>query len=120
MRYVESLRDYFVARLMRECDGVRYNGHPSRRLPGNANVSFTGVEASALLVLLEEEGIRASAGSACNTGETRVSHVLAAIDVPKEYAPGSIRFTLGAENTKEEIDRTIQAVKNDIALLRQV
>lgn len=120
MRYVESLRDYFVARLMRECDGVRYNGHPSRRLPGNANISFTGVEASALLVLLEEEGIRASAGSACNTGETRVSHVLAAIDVPKEYAPGSIRFTLGAENTKEEIDRTIQAVKNDIALLRQV
>ncbi len=120
MRYVERLRDYFVNRLLRECEGVRYNGHPSRRLPGNVNVSFSGVEASALLVLLEEEGIRASAGSACNTGESRVSHVLMAIDVPKEYAPGSIRFTLGAENTKEEIDRTIQAVKNDIALLRQV
>ena len=120
MRYVERLRDYFVSRLLRECEGVRYNGHPSRRLPGNVNVSFSGVEASALLVLLEEEGIRASAGSACNTGESRVSHVLMAIDVPKEYAPGSIRFTLGAENTKEEIDRTIQAVKNDIALLRQV
>ena len=119
MRYVERLRDYFVDRVMRECDGVRYNGHPSRRLPGNANFSFDGVDATALLVLLEEDGIRASAGSACTTGTTRVSHVLDAIGVPEKYAPGSIRFTLGEENTKEEIDRTIRVLKEDMELLRQ-
>lgn len=119
MWYVERLRDYFVGRIMKECSGVRYNGHPSRRLPGNINLSFTGVDASTLLILLEEDGIRASAGSACNTGVTRVSHVLEAIGVPEEYASGSVRFTLGAENTKEEIDRTIQAVKDDVELLRQ-
>ena len=119
MWYVERLRDYFVGRIMKECSGVRYNGHPSRRLPGNINLSFTGVDASTLLILLEEDGIRASAGSACNTGVTRVSHVLEAIGVPEEYASGSVRFTLGAENTKEEIDRTIQAIKDDVELLRQ-
>lgn len=119
MWYVERLRDYFVGRIMKECSGVRYNGHPSRRLPGNINLSFTGVDASTLLILLEEDGIRASAGSACNTGVTRVSHVLEAIGVPEEYASGSVRFTLGSENTKEEIDRTIQAIKDDVELLRQ-
>ena len=119
MWYVERLRDYFVGRIMKECSGVRYNGHPSRRLPGNINLSFTGVDASTLLILLEEDGIRASAGSACNTGVTRVSHVLEAIGVPEEYASGSVRFTLGSENTKEEIDRTIQVLKDDVELLRQ-
>jgi cysteine desulfurase len=105
--------------MMRECDGVRLNGHPTRRLPGNVNLSFSGVDASTLLVLLEEDGIRAAAGSACNTGTAEVSHVLRAIAVPKEYASGSVRFTLGPENTKEEIDRTIQKLKEDVALLRQ-
>jgi cysteine desulfurase len=119
MQREEKLRDYFTERILRECDGVRLNGHPSRRLPGNVNVSFAGIDASTLLVLLEEDGIRAAAGSACNTGTAEVSHVLRAIQVPKEYAPGSVRFTLGPENTKEEMDRTIQMLKDDVALLRQ-
>jgi cysteine desulfurase len=119
MQHTQRLRDYFAERILRECEGVRLNGHPSRRLPGNVNVSFSGVDASALLVLLEEDGIRAAAGSACSTGAAEVSHVLRAIGVPEEYASGSIRFTLGAENTKEEIDRTIQLLKDDVALLRQ-
>jgi cysteine desulfurase len=119
MLHTERLRDYFAGRILRECEGVRINGHPSRRLPGNVNLSFAGIEASTLLVLLEEDGIRAAAGSACNTGTEEVSHVLRAIAVPEEYAPGSIRFSLAAENTKEEIDRTIQLLKDDVALLRQ-
>jgi cysteine desulfurase len=119
MQHTQRLRDYFAERILRECEGVRLNGHPSRRLPGNVNVSFSGVDASALLVLLEEDGIRAAAGSACSTGAAEVSHVLRAIGVPEEYASGSIRFTLGAENTKEEIDRTIRLLKDDVALLRQ-
>jgi cysteine desulfurase len=119
MQHTQRLRDYFAERILRECEGARLNGHPSRRLPGNVNVSFSGVDASALLVLLEEDGIRAAAGSACSTGAAEVSHVLRAIGVPEEYASGSIRFTLGAENTKEEIDRTIRLLKDDVALLRQ-
>lgn len=96
------------------------NGHLSKRLPGNVNVSFGGVEGAALLVLLEEEGICASAGSACNTGEARYSHVIQALRVPKEYAPGTIRFSLGAENTKEEIDYVVKCLCNDVELLRQI
>jgi cysteine desulfurase len=119
MQREEQLRDYFTGRMLRECDGVRLNGHPSRRLPGNVNISFAGIDASTLLVLLEEDGIRAAAGSACNTGTAEVSHVLRAIAVPEEYAPGSLRFSLGPENTKEEIDRTIGLLKEDVALLRQ-
>jgi cysteine desulfurase len=119
MQREEYLRDYFSERILRECEGVRLNGHPSRRLPGNVNLSFAGVDATTLLVLLEEDGIRAAAGSACNTKAAEISHVLRAIKVPEEYASGSIRFTLGTENTKEDIDRTIRLLKEDVALLRE-
>ncbi len=120
VRRVTGLRDYFVNRVMRECENVKYNGHPYKRLPGNISFSFTGVDATALLVLLEEDGICAAAGSACNTGETRLSHVIRAIHVPKEYAAGTVRFSLGAENTKEEVDRVIKVLKEDLELLRGI
>lgn len=120
VRRVTALRDYFVNRVMRECENVKYNGHPYKRLPGNISFSFTGVDATALLVLLEEDGICAAAGSACNTGETRLSHVIQAIRVPKEYATGTVRFSLGAENTKEEVDRVIKVLKEDLELLRGI
>lgn len=117
---IMHMRDYFIERIQRECEGVRINGHRYHRLPGNINVSFRDVEATPLLILLEEQGICASAGSACSTGETRVSHVLQAIGVPKEYAPGSIRLTIGEENTKEELDWTIAKIKESLFLLRQI
>ncbi len=116
--YLNRLRNYFVQRVMRECSGVRYNGHPHLRLPGNASFSFAGVDATALLVLLEEDRIRASAGSACSTGEARISHVIEAIGVPEEYAAGTVRFTLGAENTRQQIDWTVRSLKKNLALLR--
>ena len=72
----------------------------------------------ALLVLLEEEGIYASAGSACSAGSTSLSHVIRAIEVPKKYAYGTIRFSMGKETTKEELDRTIRVLKNSIEVLR--
>lgn len=118
-RRVRSLRNYLVERVMNEISEVLYNGHPNMRLPGNASFSFKGIEATTLLVLLEEDGIFASAGSACNTGKTRISHVIQAIQVPKDYAPGTIRFTLGHENTKADIDATVQSLKQNIELLRQ-
>lgn len=70
------------------------------------NVSFSGVDGASLLILLYEDGICASGGSACNTGEERVSYVIGALGVPDEYAPGTVRMTLSGETTREEIDRS--------------
>ncbi|MCH5332558.1 MAG: cysteine desulfurase [Agathobacter sp.] len=112
------LRNYFCERVMHEIRGVRLNGHPYRRLPGNVNFSIEGVEATALLVLLEEQGVCASAGSACNTGETRLSHVITAIRVPERFAAGSVRFTMGRETTRDDVDATIRALRESVALLR--
>lgn len=114
-----ALRNYFIQNVIKEIPDVRLNGHPQKRLPGNVNFSFKNVSGTALLVLLEEEGIYASAGSACSAGTTSLSHVIKAIQVPKEYAYGTVRFSLGRETTKEEIDKTISVLKNSIKILRQ-
>lgn len=116
---ITSLRDYFVRRIMQEIPECRLNGHSKKRLPGNANLSFKGVSGTALLVLLEEEGIYASAGSACSAGSTSLSHVIKALEVPKEYAYGTIRFTMGRETTREQLDKTISVLKKSLKILRQ-
>lgn len=113
------LRDYFAKRVMHEIPEVYYNGHAIKRLPGNLNFSFRGVNGTALLVLLEEEGILASAGSACSTGTTSVSHVIEAIGVPKEYAYGTLRFSMGRQTCKQDIDKTIEVLKHAVELLRK-
>lgn len=115
-----KLRDYFIRRVMEECDGVCLNGHPSIRLPGNVNFSFRNVNGTALLVLLEEAGICASAGSACNTGSHGLSHVIQAIGIPKEYKDGTIRFSLGQENTFAEVDYVVRCLKEDLQILRMI
>lgn len=116
---IASLRNYFIKRVQQEIPDCRLNGHQKKRLPGNANFSFKGISGTALLVLLEEEGIFASAGSACSAGSTSLSHVIKALAVPKEYAYGTIRFTLGRDTTKAELDKTISVLKNSIQILRQ-
>lgn len=113
------LRNYFVERVRHEIPQSRLNGHPYKRLPGNVNFNFAGIDATALLVLLEEEEICASAGSACNTGQTRISHVIEAIRVPEEYAAGSVRFTMGRETTKRDVDACVDALKRSVTILRQ-
>ncbi len=115
-----KLREYFIRRVMEECDGVCLNGHPAKRLPGNVNVSFRDVNGTALLVLLEEAGICASAGSACNTEGHGLSHVIQAISVPKEYRDGTIRFSLGQENTSAEVDYVVRCLKEDLQILRMI
>ena len=117
-RELTQLRNYFIRRVTTEIPEVVLNGHKERRLPGNVNLSFKDVSGVALLVLLEEEGVFASAGSACSAGTTSLSHVIKAIKVPKEYAYGTVRFSMGKETTKEEIDRTISVLKNSVQLLR--
>ena len=111
------LRNYFVERVRHEIPQSRLNGHPYKRLPGNVNFSFAGIDATALLVLLEEEEICASAGSACNTGQTRISHVIEAIRVPEDYAAGSVRFTMGRDTTKRDVDACVDALKRSVTIL---
>lgn len=112
------LRNYFCERVLHEIPGSRLNGHPVKRLPGNLNFSFDGVDATSLLILMEEQGICASAGSACNTGQTRISHVIEAIHVPEEYAPGSVRFTMGRDTTKDMVDAVVLSLRQNVAALR--
>ena len=113
------LRNYFVERVRHEIPNIRLNGHPYKRLPGNVNFSIEGIDATALLVLLEEDGICASAGSACNTGQTRISHVIEAIRVPENYAAGSVRFTRGRDTTRRDVDACVDALKRSVTILRQ-
>ena len=113
------LRNYFVERVRHEIPNIRLNGHPYKRLPGNVNFSIEGIDATALLVLLEEDGICAYAGSACNTGQTRISHVIEAIRVPEDYAGGSVRFTMGRDTTRRDVDACVDALKRSVTILRQ-
>lgn len=112
------LRNYLIERVRREIPDVRLNGHPTERLPGNVSISIKGVESTALLVLLDEDGICASAGSACNTGEERISYVIKAIQVPEDYAVGTIRMTLCGDSTRSDIDMAIASLKRNVAHLR--
>ena len=116
-----NVRDYFLSRIENEIEDVRLNGPKpgNERLPGNLNVSFKGIEGETLLVILDMNGICASAGSACNTGEPGISHVIESIGVPKEYADGTIRFTLGEENTISEVDRVMEILKAAVSVLRE-
>ena len=96
------------------------NGDRERRLPGNVNFCFEGIEGESLLLLLDDKGIAASSGSACTSGSLDPSHVLLAIGRPHEVAHGSLRLTLSEETTREEIDQTIQAVTEVVDRLRRM
>ncbi|MEZ4087419.1 MAG: cysteine desulfurase family protein [Candidatus Gracilibacteria bacterium] len=111
------LRDHFIEQLLK-IDGVTLNGHPKMRLPNNINVSVEGVNNESLLVRLDMEGIAASAGSACSSGSIEPSHVLLALGQTKEQAATSIRFSLGKETTKEQIDKTVEKFAQIIYDLR--
>jgi cysteine desulfurase len=115
-----ALRDTFVARLTAEIADVRLNGHPTARLANNANLGFAGVEAESLLILLDAEGIAASAGSACASGSIEPSHVLTAMGVPEAYALGALRFSLGPETTAAELDTVAALLPRLVARLRSL
>ena len=96
------------------------NGDRERRLPGNVNFCFEGIEGESLLLLLDDRGICASSGSACTSGSLDPSHVLLAIGRPHDVAHGSLRLTLSEETTEEEIDETVKAVREVVAYLRSM
>lgn len=110
--HLKELRDYYVTRLSKEVECIKINGSLTDRLPGNINVSFKDIDASTMLIKLDEFGICASAGSACNTGSTAPSHVLTAIGLDPSYANGALRVTFGDDNTKEDVDYLIDCIIN--------
>ena len=114
---VSALRDKLIASLSEIPHSV-LNGDPVRRLPGNVNFCFEGIEGESLLLLLDDKGICASSGSACTSGSLDPSHVLLAIGRPHEIAHGSLRLTINEETTEEEVDYLIQAVQDVVSYLR--
>jgi len=120
IRKETELRDYMIERVLAEIPYVRLNGHRTLRLPNNANFSFQFIEGESLLIMLDMKGICASSGSACTSGSLDPSHVLLAIGLPHEIAHGSLRLTLSEETTKEEIDFTIDRLKEIVANLRNM
>lgn len=115
-----ALRDRLIARVTADIPAVRLNGHPTRRLPNNANLGFANIEAESLLILLDAEGIAASAGSACASGSIEPSHVLTAMGVPEPYALGTLRFSLGAETSADEIETVADLLPTLVARLRSL
>lgn len=119
-KYVASLRDRFISRVQNEIPYCQLNGPKdgSKRLPNNADFSFDYIEGESILFSLDLAGIAVSSGSACSSGSLEPSHVLLACGVPEEVAHGSIRFTFGKENTVEEVDYTVDKLKEIVARLR--
>lgn len=115
-----ALRDYLIDRILSEIPYVRLNGHRKKRLPNNVNISFQFIEGESLLIMLDMAGICGSSGSACTSGSLDPSHVLLAIGLPHEIAHGSLRLTLGDENTREEMDYVVDNLKRIVERLRSM
>lgn len=118
MERESRLRDYLIDRVLAEIPHTRLNGHRQDRLPGNVHFCFRDIEGESLLILLDQKGICGSGGSACTSGALDPSHVLLALGLSPEIARGSLRLTLSEENTMEELDNTVEALKEIVERLR--
>lgn len=122
---IAGIRNYLCRRLLEEIPGAVLNGMPENgmqngeayRLPGHINISFPGLEAERILIMLDSRGICASGGSACSTGSGKPSHVLAAMGLSAERIRGAVRLTLGVENTKAEMDEAVECMKEIVSVL---
>jgi cysteine desulfurase len=117
---MKKLRDYLSNKIMQEISNVTLNGHPKIRLPNNIHLTFLGVNGEDLLIKLDEHGIAASTGSACSVQIQKASHVLQAMKFSHEQITGSLRLTIGISNNLEEMDKTVEILKNVVKELRSV
>ena len=115
-----ALRDKLIHGILESIPDSRLNGHPTDRLPGNCNISFSYIEGESLLLLLDALGIAASSGSACTSGSLDPSHVLMAIGLPHEIAHGSLRLTIDRENTEEQVDIILEKLPGLVQRLRDM
>jgi cysteine desulfurase len=117
---VTKMRDYLTRSVLDKIDEVKFNGHPIERLPGNCNFSFKYIEGESMVLRLDHAGIAVSSGSACSSSSLKPSHTLIAMGLSNEEAYGSLRITLGFENTKEEIDYFLEVIPGIISDLRKI
>lgn len=115
-----ALRDKLIHGILESIPDSRLNGHPTDRLPGNCNISFSYIEGESLLLLLDALGIAASSGSACTSGSLDPSHVLMAIGLPHEISHGSLRLTIDRENTEEQVDFILEKLPGLVQRLRDM
>lgn len=113
-----KLRDEFIKKTLGIIPDAILNGHPSIRLPNNVNISFEGIEGESILLNLDMEGIAASTGSACSSSSLEPSHVLLSIGLTHEFAHGSVRFTMGKQTTRDELDHVIKVLPGIVKKLR--
>ena len=118
-KHLISMRERFIQGILQSITQVRLNGHQTKRLPGNVNISFANVDARALLANLDLVGIAASGGSACTSGSLEASHVLQAIALPYDIARGSVRFSFGRNNTMEEVEIALEKLRDIVKKLRE-
>ncbi len=116
---LRALRDRLWEGIRSRIPDVRLNGHPSRRLPGTANIAFRHVESESIVLGLDLKGVGVSAGSACTAGHVEPSHVLVAMGLPLDWAMGAVRFSLGRTTTAEDIDYVIECLVPLVHKLRQ-
>ncbi|MBS3818383.1 cysteine desulfurase NifS [bacterium] len=117
---IQKLRDRLEKSLKEKIEDVKLNGHPQRRLPGILNICVRYIEGESMLLQLDAQGIAASSGSACTSGSLKPSHVLTAIGVDSETAHGSLRFSLGKDNTEEHVEKVIDLLPPIVERLREM
>lgn len=113
-------RDRLIEGILEAVPDAVLTGHPMNRLPNNAHLAFAGVEGESLVLSLDAAGIYCSAGAACSSGDTEPSHVLVAMGIDPHLVEGSVRFTLGKDNTSEQIEYTIEQVARAVNKLRSL
>lgn len=118
--YLKNLRDRLERGIVARIPHVKVNGHPAKRLPTTLNISFKYVEGESLVINLDLKGVAVSTGSACTSGTLEPSHVLIAMGIPAEVVHGSIRFSVGMENTEEEIDYTLEVLPPIVERMREM
>ena len=120
IKKLTGMREYLKNKLLDRIEEVRFNGHPEKRLPGNCNFSFKYIEGESIVLKLDISGIAVSSGSACSSSSMKPSHALVAMGLSNVEAFGSLRVTLGFENTMEEIDYFLEVTEKTIKDLRKI
>ncbi len=114
------LRNYFLAKMLKKIEGVSVNGGTDERLPNNINISIKGVEGESLLLMLDNNGVACSTGSACSSVDLEPSYVLLAIGMSLELAHSSVRFTLGRHTTKKDLDYVVKVLAESVKMIRRM
>jgi cysteine desulfurase len=120
MKQAGELRDYLEAELFKRIPDISRNGDPERRVPNIANLNFDHVEGEGLQISLDLKGVAVSTGSACASGSTEPSHVLTAIGLPRDSGYGSLRFSFGEYNTREDVDYVVEILPALVEKLRKL